>query len=165
MAGIRAPTDSAGKPPSLMAESGGNGRARMRIAGRDMRELMFSRVRSLHEAGESAEAIRWPPDLVTAPCASGFGSRPYHRDSGWRRRRPLHRRSRPISAGDGPRDAPMFVLFWRKFANLASQAVSHDCTPFSPRGVGWMLARQHPNRAARHGTLLRLRRAVILGYW
>jgi Group II intron, maturase-specific domain len=29
----------------------------------------------------------------------------------------------------------MFVLFWRKFANLVLPAVSHDCTPFSHRGV------------------------------
>jgi hypothetical protein len=65
LACIRAPTGGVGKPPSLMTESGGNGRAHLRMAGRDMRELMFSR-RSLHEAGESAAAIR---------LATGLGHR------------------------------------------------------------------------------------------
>lgn len=58
MAGIRAPTDAVGKPPSLMIGSGANGGSRTRMAGRDMRELMFNRVHSLHEAGESAETAR-----------------------------------------------------------------------------------------------------------
>ena len=66
LAGIRAPTGAVSRPPSLMTESGGNGSARTRMAGRDMRELMFNRVRSLHEAGESAEAIR---------LATGLGHR------------------------------------------------------------------------------------------
>jgi hypothetical protein len=66
LAGTRGPTGAVSKPPSLMAESGGSGSARTRMAGRDMRELMFNRVRSLHEAGESAEAIR---------LATGLGHR------------------------------------------------------------------------------------------
>jgi hypothetical protein len=70
LAGIRAPTGSASNPPTLITESGRNGRARTRMAGRDMRELMFKRVRSLHEAGESAEAIR---------LATGLGHRTVRR--------------------------------------------------------------------------------------
>jgi hypothetical protein len=58
----------------------------------------------------------------------------------------------------------MFVLFWRKFANSASQAVLHDYPPFSPRGDRRMLARQRPNRAGRPGTLLPLRRPVLPSY-
>lgn len=151
LAGIRAPTSLVGKPPTVATESAGNNSARTRMAGRDMRELMFNRVRSLHEAGESAEAIR---------LATGLGHRTVRK---WirlkalpprPRSRPHRRRSRRISAGDGPRDAPMFLLFWRKFANLASQAVSHDCLPFSPRGDERMLVRQHPHHGRRQGTHL-----------
>ena len=58
LAGIPAPTGSGSNPPTLVTESGANGSACTRMAGRDMRELMFDRVRSLHEAGESAQAIR-----------------------------------------------------------------------------------------------------------
>jgi transposase len=82
LAGIRAPTGAVGKPPSLIAESGGNDRARTRMAGRDMRELMFQRVRSLHEAGESAEAIR---------LATGLGHRTVRR---WIRLKTLPSRQR-----------------------------------------------------------------------
>ena len=66
LAGIRAPTGAVGKPLTLITEAAGNDSARTRMAGRDMRELMFNRVRSLHEAGESAEAIR---------LATGLGHR------------------------------------------------------------------------------------------
>jgi hypothetical protein len=82
LAGIRAPTGAVGKPPSLIAESGANGRACTRMAGRDMRESMFNQVRSLHEAGESAEAIR---------LATGLGHRTVRR---WIRLKTLPPRQR-----------------------------------------------------------------------
>jgi hypothetical protein len=82
LAGTRAQTGAVSKPPSLMAESGGNGSARTRMAGRDMRELMFNRVRSLHEAGESAEAIR---------LATGLG---HHTVRKWIRLKTLPTRQR-----------------------------------------------------------------------
>jgi transposase len=82
LAGIRAPTGAVGKPPSLIIASGANDSSRTRMAGRDMRELMFKRVRSLHEAGESAEAIR---------LATGLGHRTVRR---WIRLKTLPPRQR-----------------------------------------------------------------------
>ncbi len=82
LAGIRAPTDAVGRPPSHIIGPGANGGSRTRMAGRDMRELMFNRVRSLHEAGESAEAIR---------LATGLGHRTVRR---WVRLKSLPARQR-----------------------------------------------------------------------
>ena len=71
LAGIRAPRGAVGNPPTLAAESGGSGGRRTRMAGRDMRELMFNRVRSLHEAvatGLGRRTVRRWIRLKTLPA-------------------------------------------------------------------------------------------------
>jgi hypothetical protein len=162
LAGIRAPTGAVSRPPSLMTESGGNGSARTRMAARDLRELMFNRVRSLHEAGESAEAIR---------LATGLGRHRTVRK--WIRLKTLPPRQRMAPKMTTPSAFEAYLrrrwtegcthvrTLLAEFANLASQAVSHDCPPSSPRGERWMLTRQHQNRAGRPGMLLPVRRLVL----
>ena len=54
---IRAPIGVRARP-SLDSEPVGKGRAGTRLAGMDMRLLLFKRVHSFHEAGKSARAIR-----------------------------------------------------------------------------------------------------------